>query len=276
MKKIFTLIACAVMACSAMAAESVDLTKDVFFQYNSNTDGSKLDEPKTIGCDYNVGISNGMVYGLSTVKWYAYADITSYKLLVLNVTEGTPRVMYNREIDPAKTPEADGVNHVEITTDSPYLTIGAFDNNSKDYVYDLKAMAAANPAKPYVHINAIKGANWANTTVTSMKLYMTTKDYLEEAIANANEALSKMTVESVKAQLKEDIDVANGVYNDANASDSEIISNAQSLKNATEVAVTTGINTVSVAPVKVAKAMENGKVVIVKNGKKFNVAGQAM
>ncbi len=150
-------------------AES-DLTKEMFFQYYSNTTGEALETPATIGSDYNVGTSTGMVYGLSTVKWFAYADLTNYEKLVLNVTEGTPRVMYNREMTPDNA-DADGVNHVEITGESPYLTIEENEDGSKSFIYDLKAMAAADANKPYVHINAIKGANWANTTVTSMKLY---------------------------------------------------------------------------------------------------------
>lgn len=149
--------------------ENVDLTNEMFFQYNSNTTGEALETPATIGCDYNVGTSTGMVYGLSTVKWFAYADVTDYDKLVLEVTEGTPRVMYNREMNPDNA-DADGINHVEITSESPYLTVEDLDNGAKLYTYDLKAMAAANPEKPFVHINAIKGANWANTTVTNMYL----------------------------------------------------------------------------------------------------------
>lgn len=154
----------------APAPEVAGLSKDIFKKYYSNATGEKLETPEAIGCDYGVGVSTGMVYGLSTVKWYAYADVTDYDYMALYVTEGTPRVMYNREIDPAKTPEDDGVNHVEITASSPFLQVLDYDATTKVYIYDLKAMAAADPAKPFVHINAIKGANWANTTITQMDL----------------------------------------------------------------------------------------------------------
>lgn len=153
----------------ASDVEVTELTKEMFFQYNSNVTGEPLETPATIGLDYNVGTSNGMIYGLSTVKWFAYADVTDYDQLVLEVTEGTPRVMYNREMNPDNA-DADGINHVEITSESPYLTVTELENGAKAYTYDLKAMAAADPAKPFVHINAIKGANWANATITSMKL----------------------------------------------------------------------------------------------------------
>ncbi|MBQ0019279.1 MAG: hypothetical protein KBT39_02030 [Bacteroidales bacterium] len=91
--------------------------------------------------------------------------------------------MYNREMTPGNA-GADGVNHVEITAESPYLTVtdkGAY----KEYVYDLKAMAAADPAKPFVHLNAIKGANWANVTVTSMQVHLPTKETDNDVYADA-------------------------------------------------------------------------------------------
>lgn len=149
--------------------EETDLTKAMFMQYYSETTGEALETPATIGCDYNVGVSNSMIYGLSTVKWYAYADVTAYDKLALFVTEGTPRVMYNRDMKPG-APGEDGVNHVEITTESPFLTVEDWGAGLKVYLYDLKAMAAADPAKPYVHINAIKGFNFAPTTITKMVL----------------------------------------------------------------------------------------------------------
>lgn len=155
-----------------------DLTQAMFMQYYSETTGEPLETPAAIGCAYNVGVSSDMIYGLSTVKWYAYADVTAYDKLALFVTEGTPRFMYNRDMNP-DNPGADGVNHVEITNQSPFLTIEQKDGYQV-YLYDLKAMAAANPAKPYVHINAIKG-NWANATITKMVLNPT-----EETLAIEN------------------------------------------------------------------------------------------
>lgn len=175
MKKIYALAAAAMMVFAANAATEVqteDLTADMFHQYYSNVDGSLLAEPQAFGCDYNVGVSSGMIYGNGNVKWFAYADITDFDCLVLTVTEGTPRVMYNRDMTPGDA-NADGVNHVEITAESPFLTVAEQADGSKTYTYDLKAMAAANADKPYVHLNAIKGANWVNATVTSMKLTKT-------------------------------------------------------------------------------------------------------
>ncbi len=169
----------------ASDVEVAELTKEMFFQYNSNVTGEPLETPATIGMDYNVGTSNGMIYGLSTVKWFAYADVTDYDQLVLEVTEGTPRIMYNREMNPENA-DADGINHVEITSESPYLTVTELENGAKAYTYDLKAMAAADPAKPFVHINAIKGANWANATITSMKLIKNTEEpVIDETITIA-------------------------------------------------------------------------------------------
>jgi hypothetical protein len=104
------------------------------------------------GCAYVLGTSTGQPYGDASVKWYHFADLSDFSTMYLLTTDGTPRVMMNR----AYAAEGDGGDYVQLT-DAP--VDGKVTVNLTAY--------------PYAHLNAIKGANWQNVTVTDMLLYRT-------------------------------------------------------------------------------------------------------
>ena len=126
-----------------------NLTADMYKKWDSDT---KPTSGTDDGCIYALGTSNGQPYGDGSVKWYHFADISDFSALHLLTAEGTPRVMMNR----AYAAEGDGGDYVQIT-DAP--------EDGKVSI-DLTAYA-------YAHMNAIKGANWANVMITDMLLYRT-------------------------------------------------------------------------------------------------------
>lgn len=207
--KIFSLVLLLFCVIGQMdAAEvKVKLTQSMFKQWFSETTGEALEAPKSTGCDYNVGTSTGMLYGNSSVKWYTYADLTKYKALVMYVSAGTPRVMYNREMKDGE-PGADGVNHIEINTNTTggYLTV-----EDGVFTYDLAGMASE---KGFVHINAIKGANWANVTVDKMYLIKEgeleegEEEYVEETPEDPSDGPATKTIYSLSAD--DEVSIAAG------------------------------------------------------------------
>ena len=108
------------------------------------------------GCAYVVGSSTGQPYGDGSVVYLNFADISEYSNLILTVTEGTPRIMLNRLEVGNGGGDNNGGSYVQLT-DAPVEGIVNVDLTTYDYA----------------HVNAIKGANYANVTVTDMLLYRT-------------------------------------------------------------------------------------------------------
>ena len=128
-----------------------NLTAAMYKTWDSATEPTTGSNPGE-GCAYVLNQSTGQPYGDGSVKWYHYADISEFSALHLLTTEGTPRVMMNR----AYAETGDGGDYVQIT-DAPI---------DGKVTVDLTAY-------PYAHMNAIKGANWQNVTITEMLLYRT-------------------------------------------------------------------------------------------------------
>lgn len=143
------------------------LTADMFKKWDDNVAPTTAENS---GCDYNVNVSTGQPYGASTVNYLTFADISEFNEMILFATEGTPRIMMNREVplpiadtDPVEYEygDANGSYYVELKGESVDEKYEVIDNK-----YTVKLTAY-----PYAHVNAIKGANWASVTVTDMLLY---------------------------------------------------------------------------------------------------------
>jgi len=118
-----------------------------------------------------VGESTGQPYGDGSVN--AFADLSAYSKLVIVATEGTPRIMLNRSIVEGQYNGEDETASAlieypkcESSWAGKYFSVNDVDGG-KEYTVDL---AQIYKDFGYVHLHAIKGANWANCTVTSMKL----------------------------------------------------------------------------------------------------------
>lgn len=136
-----------------------DLTKEMFFHWNAADETAEALEASN--CDYNIGTSTGQPYGLSTVNHDRFADLSAYNTIELTATEGEPRLLFNRI-------ENEGTVFAEVPRDAAkYETVVDNGDGSKTYVIDIAAIVAEYG---FAHLHAIKGANWANTTVTEIKL----------------------------------------------------------------------------------------------------------
>lgn len=140
-------------------APSDDLTVEMFKNYSSET-------PTQAGCAFVLNSSTAQPYGDGSVGWKNYADLSSYDRLAITVSEGAPRCCINREVDggegnddPASSKMLD-FNKVWVKT--KYQT-----QEGSTYYIEI-ARIVADYGHAYLH--CIKGANWANVNVSSMKL----------------------------------------------------------------------------------------------------------
>ncbi len=153
--------------------EDTDLTKEMFFTWDGV--GADAEATAQAGCAYDINTSSGMPYGDGTVNEYNYADLSAYDHLAITATEGEPRLLFNR----AAQDDHQGPLSVELPRDkgqNKYEAVVENTDGSKTYVINLKEIVAKDG---YAHLHAIKGANWANTTVTEMKLFAGSSQYTD-------------------------------------------------------------------------------------------------
>lgn len=146
----------------------VDLTSDMFYTWT--TFDASAEQVSQAGCAFNLNQNNSMVYGDANVMYNNFADLTGADVLVLVATTGTPRLLFNRPDPPAGGSDSHGGTiPVELPRDEAqgWWTITENEDGSKTYVVDLKRITEEYG---YCHLNAIKGANFADTYVTSIQL----------------------------------------------------------------------------------------------------------
>ena len=157
------------------------LTSEMYF------DWSDPENPRALDLATVLFASTGQPYGDPSVKYFNYADISEYDKLVIGVAEGTPRIMLNRA-EPVEGGDVNGGDYIQIT-DAPVEGVVEVDLTQYDFA----------------HLNAIKGANWQNVTVTDLLLYKApvvathTWDFTqwsEATVANLKAEAAKVTVEA--------------------------------------------------------------------------------
>ena len=113
-----------------------------------------------------VGEATGQPYGDPSV--INYADLSMYAKLIVTVTDGSPRFLFNRDVDEGQWSEDEAQSHLIDNTkggwSAKYFTSEQV-GESTVWTVDLAQMVQD---KGYAHLHSIKGANWANVTVTSM------------------------------------------------------------------------------------------------------------
>ena len=149
-------------AVNVNAEERSPLTPDLFFQWDGwGADAQKIGPAE---CLYVLNESTGQPYGDTRV--IDYADLSLYSKLIVTVTEGTPRFLFNRTVDEgqynANEEESNLLEYPKNGWTDRYFTV-----DGQDYIVDLKQMVKD---KGFAHLHAIKGANWSNVTVTNMEL----------------------------------------------------------------------------------------------------------
>lgn len=140
------------------------LTTANMHRYNSWTDASQGVQ-STGTYEYVLGRSVDQPFGDRAVN--AYVDLSSYKKLVVTMSQGTPRFMFNRDEAEGQWNEDESLSHlIEYPKDGWVNRF--FTKEGNTYIVDLEKMVAE---KGYAHLHAIKGANWQNVTAERMELY---------------------------------------------------------------------------------------------------------
>ena len=173
------------------------LTQDMFHQWNGVDANAEI-----VGNgngDYKLNNSTGLAYGHGSVLYDCYADLSAYSKLIVTASAGEPRFIFNREAHP----ENKGNIPFEYPQDKDkegkkFETVVDNGDGTKSYIIDLKSITAVSG---YAHLNCIKGANWANVTVTSMELIPDGKAVDGYRHFSCNKALDFSTVRDIEAYI---------------------------------------------------------------------------
>ena len=143
-------------------SSEVDLTAEGFSTWSDWVNGEATG---TAECALVLNESTGQPYGDPSVN--NYIDLTAYKALVVVASDGVPRFLLNR--DEAEGQDPDHLINIPNNADqsAAYQTVTENEDGTKTYTIDLAKIVEE---KGYAHLHAIKGANWAEVTVVSMKL----------------------------------------------------------------------------------------------------------
>lgn len=142
-----------------------DLTPDMFMHWD---DDSHPTAGEPTGCSYHIGEGAVTVYGDESLAYLNFADLSAYDKLIIYVTEGTPRLFFNK-VDGGKYNANDEAasGRIEITPSggwaARYYTVV-----DGVWTIDLHQMVAD---KGYAHLNGIKGPTY-DTTVTVAKMLL--------------------------------------------------------------------------------------------------------
>ena len=142
----------------AQSYQSANLDASMFKSWDGvDANATSTGNPE---CLNTIGTSAQNVYGDANVYYLNYADLSDYdRLTIVTGSENEiPRLLFNRQTNEGAL--------LEVNLADPNLTNYVTKDNNK-FVIDLAAIKAA---QGYVHLNAIKGANWQNITVSSMLL----------------------------------------------------------------------------------------------------------
>ncbi len=146
----------------------VDLKQEDFYTWTGwDATAEKVNQA---GCAYNFNQDNSMIYGDANVMYNNYADLSAADVLVIVATTGTPRLLFNRpEAAPGASDSHGGTIPVELPRDEGqgWWTVTENEDGSKTYVVDIKRITEEYG---YCHLNAIKGANFANTFIISVQV----------------------------------------------------------------------------------------------------------
>lgn len=164
--QMFLALALMVLGAMNVSAEEISLQDVQFWQHETDLWG--LDAPKNTEATpaWVVGESTGQPYGDPSVN--NWADLSGFDQLVITYTEGTPRVMLNRDQNEGQFDSNEASSHlIEYPKCSGTWAGKYFTDKDGVLTVDLKQILND---KGFVHLHAIKGANWANVTVESMVL----------------------------------------------------------------------------------------------------------
>ena len=121
------------------------------------------------GCAYELFTPSGLPFGDGNVGYLNFVNLLGYDKLFITYTEGTPRVMMNRDVDGGQWNSEESESHmIEFPKGDDAWSAKYFTNGDGVIIVDLNQIIAD---KGFATLNAIKGANWQTVTVTGLYLY---------------------------------------------------------------------------------------------------------
>ena len=121
------------------------------------------------GCAYELFTPTGVPFGDPNVGYLNFANLQGYDKLYVTYSDGTPRIMMNRDVDQGQWSDVEDDSHlIEFPKASEGWAAKYFTNEDGVVTVDLKQIVAD---KGFANLNTIKGANWANVTITGIFLY---------------------------------------------------------------------------------------------------------
>ena len=166
--QMFLALALMVLGAMNVSADEVISLQDIPFWAHDDADPWDENAPKTVSATpaWEVGVESGQPYGDGSVN--AFADLAGYDKLIVTVTEGTegtPRIMLNRDI-PGGQPNANEADAHLIQNTTSGWSDKYFTKEGNVYTVDLKKIYND---KGFVHLHAIKSAAYGQTvSVESM------------------------------------------------------------------------------------------------------------
>lgn len=160
-------------------------------------------------CAYELFASTGLPYGDGNVGMDKYADLSEYDELIVTVAAGTPRFCFNRTTAGGQDNEDESLSELIDMPKFPWSEkYQTKDETGKVFTINTKEITTD---KGYAYLHCIKGANWADVTVTGMYLY---KDEDEDDNTTSIKSVNTQSSDNVYYDLqgRRVANPANGLY----------------------------------------------------------------
>ena len=157
-----------------VSVETTSALNEVPFYDCEGTYGKDAKKEKTANFAWTIGESTDLPYGDGSV--INFADLSGYTKLIVTTTEGTPRFLFNRDVQEGQWNENEADSHLIDNTKGGW-SAKYFTSEEKDGVTTWTVdLALLVQEKGFAHLHCIKGGNWVNCTVTSITLVGTKKE----------------------------------------------------------------------------------------------------
>lgn len=143
------------------------MTKDMFKTWTGH---DAAEGTVNTGCAYNLNTSTDMPFGLSTVNWLNYANLSEYSTLSVIASAGAPRFCFNRIVDGGQDDDNEDNSKMIDIPNRNWGTTAYRTVEGNVHTIDLAKMTSD---KGFADLHCIKCANYVNVTVSDMLLYRT-------------------------------------------------------------------------------------------------------
>ena len=152
---------------------AISLEEVPFWQHVTDMWGLNAVKENAAECAWVIDAPSGQPYGDPGVN--NFADLSTFTRLEVAYTEGTPRILMNRDAEGGQCSATESQSHLIDNTNNDCMSWASkyFKTEDGVIIVDLKQMVKD---KGYAHLHAIKGANWSDVTVTSMIVYRDKKE----------------------------------------------------------------------------------------------------